>query len=43
MLNLIIMNQVTEVNKIKTLEMKEYVFSEDLSNENKIVFIKGLK
>lgn len=43
MLNLIIMNQVTEVNKIKTLEMKEYVFSEDLSSENKIVFIKGLK
>jgi len=40
MLNLIIINQITEVEKVKILEMKEYFFKKELSSKDKIVFIK---
>lgn len=43
MLNLIILNQIKEVSKIRDLEMKEYDFREDLSRNNKYVFIKKSK
>lgn len=42
MLNLIILNQIKEADEIKTLKMKEYIFREDLSSINKIVFMKKL-
>lgn len=41
MLNLIILNQITEIKKVKELSMKEYIFREDLSEKNKIVFMKN--
>ena len=43
MLNLLILNKVKSIDEIKKLEMKEYDYKKNLSNEKKLVFVKKVK
>lgn len=43
MLNLLILNKIMNIEEIKKLEMKEYDYKKNLSNEKKLVFIKKMK
>jgi len=39
----LILNKIMNIEEIKKLEMKEYEYKRNLSNEKKLVFIKKMK